>query len=211
MVLCLIVFCIVVCLVSGYFGGYTVDKQFLSACTLYKCMIVRYPWKNLFYFCWDIPNKAALLGIIFELSGLLFSVAITIVCTIQWILVSYVSWLFPMGLLLCHGVVLIVASMVSCVKRHTDYRRIYPNDVRVWIYEFRKAVTASPVICKVEIMALPSQKSDDLYLICRVGRPSRVFRATCATGYVPEIGSQTCAIYKSEYPRFILIPPQQDR
>ena len=201
MVMFLIVFCITVCLASGYVGGYTIDKQFQQH-TLFRRVPIRGPWKKLFIFCWFIPDEAVLLGMVFELSGLFFSSVIIITCAIQWIINTCIEWFVPFSLLMCHGAFLILISTISYIKYCKHQNTLHTKDVHVWIYEIRKAMTTKPVVCTAQVMGLPSEAANNLYLIRCVGILPHGFYATCAPGCSPMIGNHVQVIYNSAFPHF---------
>lgn len=204
MVIILIVFCITVCLASGYVGGYTIDRQFQQN-AIFRRVPIRYPWKKLFVFGWSIPNEAILLGMIFELSGLLFSSTMVIACAVQRIINAHIEWFLPFSFLMCHGVFLILVSAISYIKYIKYKNTLYTKDAHVWIYEMRKAITTKPVICTALVMELPSETSNNLYLIRSLDILSHDYYATCAPGCSPVIGNHVQAIYKSEHPHFHIL------
>lgn len=78
--------CICACLLSGYIGGYTTDKQMKAAGVPFKRVAISAFWKRIVIFSNLYPCDVLLIGFLMELSGLACSLAIITATLLAWIL-----------------------------------------------------------------------------------------------------------------------------
>lgn len=204
-------FGVCICLLSGYIGGYTLDKQMRAAELPFKRVTIPRKIKRIFVFSRSSPCHVLLTGVIMEFSGLAISSAI-IVSALLWLFfradfLAVLIMLFP----LLHGFVLIAVSLVFCARYAVLRKNASGSFRRSWKCEMMKAISTAPVVCPVKVVCTPKEGSGGLYQIEYGAIVPRKFYAKAADGYFPPAGERTNAIYCNGNPPFCLVPGPAQR
>ena len=194
------VFCIIVCVISGYSGGFFLDKQMKATNASFTLIVVPKLLRRFFLFYNLYPCKAILEGLILETSGILSSLLILAFSVIFPLLHAP----FILLIMVLHCVVLIIVGCIAYIKYLRSMRRVknYRGPLKC---QFLKLFSGKPVISLVEVMEVPADRSDGQYIV-RYGR-NKSYIAKSISKYSYESGRHYNAIYRDVFPHFILLPP----
>lgn len=198
---CVSFFSIIVCLLSGYVGGFYLDKQMKATNIAFKYTAIPKKLKILLKFNRLGPCTVLLLGIIIELSGIFSASAIlvsTLLMPMFQPLVSYV-------LFIIHCFVLLWCGLYSYAK-YLVYRMKNRDKQRLLRLEMLKLLSSKRIVCSVEIIETPNTRSDGMYLV-KYG--TLLTKEVCAQATVRTnhtIGDRCYALYLNQYPHWFILP-----
>lgn len=194
-------YCISACLLSGYIGGYHLDKQMKAGQTGRIFVKIPEKFRKLFHFYSHYSKTILLSALIVESSGILFSVFVLLTT----IVLPTHQPLFSFALLLAHSGVLLFVGFVTYVQFLRTKRR-KTEDRRLLRCEIKKLLFTTSVQCAVVIIETPDMRTDGMYLV-KCGRllPQKI-RADKLGSDIFCIGNSYYALYRDKAPHLILIP-----
>lgn len=196
------IYSIVVCIISGYSGGYFLDKQMKASNVTFTLITVPKSLRRVFLFCNLYPWKIILESLVIETSGILSSMLILAVS----ILFPSLPTLFILLIMMLHCAVLVVVGCVAHIKYLRTIGRLKASK-GPFKCRFLRLLSGKPVVCLVELVESPTDRADDKYVV-RYGRKrNKIYQAQTISKYSYESGRRYNAIYRNEFPHFILLPP----
>lgn len=194
-------FCFGACLLSGYVGGYCLDKQMKATGIPFRRVTIPNKIEILFHFYRLYSNNVLLIGLIPQISALLFSAIIVITFYTKHIQ-------FPLMCLTIHCLILLIISGISYFKYAYHQQNMSKHFGRVWKFELAKHFSQKPIICTVKVLQTPMERLDGLYQIQYGSLHHRSFLASCAADFTPSVGTICYALYRRKPPYFQLLSDQ---
>lgn len=196
----------VLVIVSGYYAGDAFDVQYRQPGLMMKRVSLPKKYQWLFHFRRITANDVLLVGVIIEAVALSAAIMMMIIFVIHRFIAFTVYYEIMIGIIGLYCFFLLCLSIVVTVTCGLRHRK----GVRCLQCEFRKAFTSETIFSSVIIVDELQRDSLRIYQIKYGKIVPRIYEAVAVSNFAPCIGDKCNAIYRSQYPFFLLVPDSRE-